>query len=163
MNAKACQFDERPLIAEDEFGHFVAAQKRVYERVVQELILGEKRSDWIWYIFPRFIGLERGYLADRFALHSLNQAQRYVIHPVLGEHLMQCSELVLDVPRRGISEILGQPDGARFHSSMTLFSLAAPENPVFASALSRFFEGQRDVETIDILWLAHQHAWDLQL
>jgi hypothetical protein len=39
---------------------FVAAQQPVFERVRAELQAGEKRSHWMWYVFPQITGLGRG-------------------------------------------------------------------------------------------------------
>ena len=45
---------------------------------------------------------------------------------------------------------LGYPDDLKFHSSMTVFALAA-KDPVFTLALEKYFEGKLDEQTVAIL------------
>jgi uncharacterized protein (DUF1810 family) len=137
----------------NEFDHFLEAQSRVYDQVVEELTRGQKRSHWMWFIFPQVRGLGHSAMAQRFAIDCLDQARRYALHILLGQRLRQCTRLVLDVQGRGISDILGFPDDLKFRSSMTLFEIAAPEEPLFNSALKKYFAGQRDLRTLEILGL----------
>ena len=89
-------------------------------------------------------------MARRFALHSLDEARRYGAHPILGERLRHCTRLVVQVARREISEIFGYPDDLKFHSSMTLFALAEPGEPLFESALTKYFGGRQDDKTVEL-------------
>jgi uncharacterized protein (DUF1810 family) len=138
-------------MADDEFEHFLAAQNPVHDQVRAELSEGEKRSHWMWFVFPQIAGLGHSPMARRFALHSLPQARRFAAHPVLGRRLRDCTRLVLQVQGRQISDIFGFPDDLKFHSSMTLFALAVPEEPLFESALAKYFGGRRDAGTLGIL------------
>lgn len=137
----------------DEFDHFLEAQQPVIDQVMRELAAGEKRSHWMWYIFPQVIGLGQSYLAQRYAIHSLEQARRYAAHPILNERLRQCTRLVWEVQNRNISDIFGYPDDLKFHSSMTLFASAVPDDPLFAFALDKYFAGRKDAKTLEILGL----------
>src|SRR5215472_10262411 len=121
----------------EEFAHFIEAQNPVIDRVMEELSAGEKRSHWMWFIFPQLAGLGHSHMAQRFALRSLEEARKYLAHPVLGERLLQCTRLLVNLEGRGVSEIFGYPDDMKFHSSMTLFALAAPEEPLFEAALKK--------------------------
>jgi uncharacterized protein (DUF1810 family) len=58
------------------------------------------------------------------------------------------------VEGRSAEEIFGYPDHLKFRSCMTLFSTAAPDNALFKSALLKYFHGQPDQLTLDLL--AHQ-------
>jgi uncharacterized protein (DUF1810 family) len=138
-------------MTDGEFRHFVEAQEPVFDRVVEELSNGEKRSHWMWFIFPQLTGLGRSEMAERFALQSLGQARRYAADSLLGPRLRQCTRLVTQVKGRGISQIFGFPDDLKFHSSMTLFALAAPDDPVFGLALEKYFNGKKDEKTIGLL------------
>jgi len=138
-------------MAGDEFKHFREAQALVYDEAVNELTAGQKRSHWMWFIFPQLLGLGHSEMARRFALQSLEQARRYAADPELGRQLRQCTELVNRVEHRRISEIFGYPDDLKFHSSMTLFALAVPEEPMFKSALANFFGGRMDPKTVELL------------
>lgn len=137
----------------NEFAHFLEGQQPVFDQVTRELAAGEKRSHWMWFIFPQVIGLGQSHLAQRYAIHSLEAARRYAAHPLLGERLRRCTRLVGEIQNRDISDIFGYPDDLKFHSSMTLFALAVPDEPLFAFALEKYFAGRKDVKTLEILGL----------
>jgi uncharacterized protein (DUF1810 family) len=136
---------------EDEFEHFVRAQAPVYEAVVAELQAGEKQTHWMWFIFPQLEGLGHSHMAQRFALHSLDEARRYAQHPQLGERLRHCTRLVVQIEERSVSEIFGYPDDLKFHSCMTLFHLAIPDDPLFKLALDKYFDGKKGAKTMELL------------
>jgi uncharacterized protein (DUF1810 family) len=127
---------------------FVAAQAPVIDRVRGELANGRKRSHWMWFIFPQIAGLGFSPMAQRYAIRSLDEARAYLAHPVLGPRLEDCTRLVLAVRGSSASDIFGWPDDMKFHSSMTLFAEAAPDNAVFAEALSKYFDEEPDAETL---------------
>jgi uncharacterized protein (DUF1810 family) len=130
---------------------FVKAQDSVYEQVVSELCAGQKRSHWMWFIFPQISGLGRSDMAQRFAISSLEEAIAYLNHPVLGNRLEECVRLVNEVNERSIEQIFGCPDDMKFHSSMTLFARASPTNQVFSQALKKYFAGRLDAPTLQRL------------
>ena len=131
------------------FEHFLIAQDGIYPQALAELRSGKKASHWMWFIFPQLAGLGHSATARRFALHSLGEARDYFDHPILGERLRQCTRAVLsDGTRPSALDIFGTPDDLKFHSSMTLFSRAAPHEPLFRRALVAFFAGVEDIETI---------------
>jgi uncharacterized protein (DUF1810 family) len=130
---------------------FLDAQRRDYDRAVSELRGGEKRSHWIWYIFPQISGLGQSAMSVRYAIGSLDEARAYLAHPILAERLIACTALVLDAAPRPIGTILPHPDDLKFRSSMTLFeAVATPPSP-FSQALDVFFDGARDQATLRIL------------
>jgi uncharacterized protein (DUF1810 family) len=129
---------------------FEAAQEGVYARVCEELKAGEKRSHWMWFIFPQIRGLGRSPMAERFAIGSLEEARAYLEHPVLGGRLRECTELVNAVEGRTASEIFGFPDDLKFCSSMTLFAKAGDEKgSPFEEALRKYFQGRMDKGTLE--------------
>ncbi|MDR7274658.1 DUF1810 domain-containing protein [Catenuloplanes atrovinosus] len=123
---------------------FVDAQHGVHERVLAELAAGEKRTHWMWFVFPQLAGLGRSDMARRYALASLPEARDYLAHPVLGPRLRECARTVLAVRDRSAEEIFGTVDATKLRSSMTLFALAAPDEPVFTEVLARYFGGEPD-------------------
>ncbi len=127
---------------------FVDAQAPVFDAVTAELTAGRKRSHWMWFVFPQIEGLGFSAMARRYAIGSLAEAEAYLAHPVLGERLRRCTDLVLAVEGRGITAILGSPDDAKFRSSATLFGRAAPGEARFRAALDRYFEGIPDPATL---------------
>lgn len=133
---------------------FVDAQAGVYERVCAELRAGQKRSHWMWFVFPQIRGLGSSPMAVRFAISSVEEARAYLGHPVLGGRLRECAGIVLGVSGRTVGEIFGYPDDLKFHSSMTLFAEAAKGaegsegDGVFGEVLGKYFGGEMDRGTL---------------
>jgi uncharacterized protein (DUF1810 family) len=127
---------------------FVEAQSSAYEQVKRELRAGRKQSHWMWFIFPQIAGLGRSLMAQRYAIASLDEAARYLDHPVLGPRLRECTRLVNEVEGRAIGEIFGYPDDRKFHSSMTLFARAGKDREAFREALAKYFGGEEDAATV---------------
>jgi len=113
--------------------------------------LGKKSSHWIWYIFPQIQGLGRSWTAEKFAISSLEEANAYLKHPLLGTRLRECTQLVLNIEGSDIEEICDYPDYLKFCSSMTLFFSATTDNRIFEDALVKYFAGEADQLTLDIL------------
>ena len=126
---------------------FVDAQEPVFEQVCKELRAGEKRTHWMWFVFPQIHGLGYSAMAQRYALTSREEASAYLMHPLLGVRLRDCTRLVNDVQGRSIRQIFGSPDDMKFHSSMTLFAHATQDNSIFIDALHRYFGGEFDRAT----------------
>ena len=135
----------------DPFRHFVLAQQDVYPQVLAELRAGRKRSHWMWFVFPQLAGLGQSDMSRRFALASLDEAEAYLQHAVVGPRLRECTLLVNAVKGRSIHDIFGSPDDMKFHSSMTLFARAVPANGEFLAALARYFDGGEDRHTLALL------------
>ncbi|WP_417307812.1 DUF1810 domain-containing protein [Devosia sp.] len=133
---------------------FVAAQAPVYAQVEAELSAGRKTSHWMWFIFPQLRGLGRSPTAQHFGIADLKEAEAYLRHPVLGPRLVACSEMVLAVEGRSAHAIFGTPDDLKLRSSMTLFSRAAPDAAVFGEVLAKYYDGQEDPATLQLLGLA---------
>ena len=130
---------------------FIDAQAPVIGRVRDELRAGTKRTHWMWFVFPQIAGLGHSAMAERYAIVSLDEAKAYAAHPVLGTRLRDCTALVLAVKDKSAHAIFGSPDDLKFHSCMTLFARAAPEEPLFNQALERFFSGREDPLTVERL------------
>jgi uncharacterized protein (DUF1810 family) len=135
----------------DELDRFVEAQDSVYARVCSELRQGQKRSHWMWFVFPQIQGLGRSAMAERFAISSIEEARAYLEHPVLGPRLRECTELVCAVTDRTIHDIFGSPDEMKFRSCMTLFARVAEERSVFERALKQYFNGEPDALTLGLI------------
>ena len=129
---------------------FHRAQARDYDRALSEIRAGTKRSHWIWYIFPQIQGLGYSSTAQFYAIQDLGEAKAYLADPVLREHLLEISGALLGLESSDPSAVMGYPDDLKLRSSMTLFSLAEPENPVFPAVLRKFFRGERDERTVAI-------------
>ena len=123
---------------------FVEAQKSCYPAVLEELQNGKKQGHWMWFVFPQFAGLGYSPMARLYAIKELEEAVAYLQHPVLGSRLRECSEAVLGIEGKTISEIFGYPDDLKLHSSMTLFTLAAIDATVFSRVIDHCFNGSMD-------------------
>jgi len=134
-----------------EFDHFIKAQDPVYGDVVRELEDGRKRTHWMWFVFPQLRGLGHSVMAERFALDSVAQAERYLSHEILGPRLVGCTRLVLAIPNPDPQAIFGHPDWMKFRSSMTLFSLCSRGAEPFSQAIGRCFSGVPDETTLRLL------------
>jgi uncharacterized protein (DUF1810 family) len=130
---------------------FVDAQAPVIADVLAELDAGEKRSHWMWFVFPQVAGLGSTPMSVRYSIGSLEEAAAYLAHPVLGPRLLDCTRRVLAVEGRSIERILGGLDAMKFHASMTLFGRAAPGEPMFARALSKYFGGEPHARTLALV------------
>ena len=127
-----------------DLGRFVEAQDGVFTRALAELQAGEKRSHWMWFVFPQIAGLGSSPMAQLYAIGSLGEARAYLDHPILGERLRTSTAAVNAVTGRTARAIFGTPDDMKFRSSMTLFAAAAPDDSLFAEALARYFGGAPD-------------------
>ena len=138
---------------DDPFGlsRFISAQDRVYDRVLAELRCGQKRTHWMWYIFPQIDGLAHSTTSKHYAIKSIEEARQYLNHPVLGPKLLECAEAVLAIQGPSVSEIFGYPDDLKLKSSMTLFVYVADPGSVFVRVLEKYFHGERDSRTLQLL------------
>lgn len=130
---------------------FVAAQQGMFDGVTAELGAGRKTGHWMWFVFPQAAGLGTSPTARFYAIASLEEAEAYAAHPVLGVRLRECARLLLLHTGRPAVDILGPVDAMKLRSSMTLFQTAAPDEPVFGEVLERFFDGRPDRATLEIL------------
>ena len=130
---------------------FVKAQAYDYDTALREIRGGRKRSHWMWYIFPQLQGLGFSSTAQYYGIRDLEEAKDYMEHPVLGARLMEISEALLALETSDPSAVMGYPDDLKLRSCMTLFELAAPEQPVFARVLEKYYSGRRDRRTLELL------------
>jgi uncharacterized protein (DUF1810 family) len=136
-----------------DLNRFVKAQEPVISEVYRELRAGRKQSHWMWFVFPQLAGLGQSAMARQYAISSLAEAQAYLDHPVLGPRLIDLTEIVNQTSGRSASQIFGSPDDMKFHSSMTLFSLARADVAAFNDALKKYFFGETDRLTTERLAL----------
>jgi uncharacterized protein (DUF1810 family) len=134
---------------------FVTAQAPVFNTALTELKAGRKRSHWMWFIFPQLRGLGHSSTAQFYGIGSLDEAQAYLEHALLGPRLTLCTETVLVSNVTSVHELFGSPDDLKFRSSMTLFALAVKDDgSLFRKVLDRWCEGQMDGQTQRLL-LSH--------
>ena len=132
-------------------GRFVQAQVNDYEQALAEIRSGQKRSHWMWYIFPQFDGLGSSSMSKRYAIKTLAEAKVYLAHPLLGARLVECAEAVLGVEGRTANQIFGSPDDMKLQSCATLFAYVSPQDSVFHPLLDKYFQGGRDQKTLQLI------------
>ncbi len=130
---------------------FLQAQEGSYDTALREIRAGRKRSHWMWFIFPQIRGLGASSTAQYYAIRDLDEAREYINHPVLGPRLIGISEALLALDESDAGAVMGYPDDLKLRSCMTLFQLAAPQQPVFGKVLDKFYGGKPDRRTEEIL------------
>jgi len=130
---------------------FVEAQAPVYDQALRELRAGRKQNHWMWFVFPQIAGLGHSVMAQTYAIQSLEEARAYLAHPLLGSRLRECCQAVMDVPGKSAHDIFGSPDDLKFRSSMTLFARATDNDAEFRAVLDKFYNGEEDAATVELL------------
>jgi uncharacterized protein (DUF1810 family) len=155
---EACPEYGQPVRADEpdpyNLQRFVDAQDAggTYAAALNELRAGRKTSHWMWFVFPQIAGLGRSPMARTYAISSLDEAEAYLDHRVLGPRLLEAAGTLADLDTdRAATEILGDIDAVKLRSSMTLFARAAPHRPVFRRVLDRYFGGAPDPATDRLL------------
>jgi uncharacterized protein (DUF1810 family) len=105
----------------------------------------------MWFFFPQLRGLGKSEMAHRYGIASLDEARAYLAHPVLGARLREACQIIHEVKGRSAHQIFGNPDDVKFRSCLTLFGRAAPDEPVFAACLRKYFAGVEDQATLALL------------
>lgn len=120
--------------------------------VVTQLRAARKTGHWIWFVFPQLAGLGRSSTSRSYAIRSLEEARAYLEHAVLGPRLRTCVDTLVATPA-GISAtaIFEELDARKVHSSMTLFQRASPGEPRFGRVIERFYDGEPDAATDELL------------
>ena len=134
-----------------QLSRFYRVQDQDYQQALSEIKSGRKRSHWIWYVFPQLKGLGYSSLADYYGISGLDEARAYLKDPVLGRRLVEISSALLDLEKNDPVDVMGIPDHLKLRSSMTLFALADPDEPVFQKVLDKFYGGKPDRQTINLL------------
>lgn len=135
----------------EDLERFINAQEQDYAIALAEIKNGRKRSHWIWYIFPQIQGLGSSEMSKRYAIKSLDEAEAYMQHPVLGQRLIEICTALLQLKSNDAHAIFGSPDDMKLKSSMTLFASLPDAYPVFQSVLEKFFDGESDSQTLHLM------------
>lgn len=134
-----------------DLARFREGHKKDYETALREVKSGRKRSHWMWYIFPQIHGLGFSGTSQYYAIRSLQEAGDFLADPVLGAHTRTLCEALLSLDTNDPWQVFGSPDDKKLSSSMTLFALADPKDPLFQKVLDKYYGGERDERTIRIL------------
>ena len=130
---------------------FLDAQRSDYAAALAEVRRGRKTSHWMWYIFPQIAGLGQSSTARYYSIRDLEEAREYYAHPVLGQRLREISGVLLELRDSDPVAVFGGIDSMKLKSSMTLFAVAAPDDPIFQQVLDKYYGGEQDALTLRIL------------
>ncbi|HVQ50814.1 MAG TPA: DUF1810 family protein, partial [Mycobacterium sp.] len=100
---------------------------------------------------PQLRGLGHSATAVGYGISSLDEARAYLAHPVLGPRLRECARVVAGIDGGSADDIFGWPDNLKVRSSMTLFARATDENAEFRAVLDKFYDGDDDPATVELL------------
>ncbi|PRZ21273.1 DUF1810 domain-containing protein [Flavobacterium granuli] len=130
---------------------FLDAQNQVYLKALSEIKNGKKETHWMWSVFPQTKGLNFNETANSYHITSLEMASSYLAHPILGKHLIEISEELLNLNKKEITQIFGSQDNLKLHSCMTIFANIENTNPVFLKVLDKYFSGLQDERTLELI------------
>lgn len=134
----------------DDLERFVEAQAEIWPQPLEELARGRKTSHWMWFVFPQLRGLGRSATAQYYGIRDLDEARRYLAHPVLGPRLRAACEAMLAHAGTSPEAILGPVDALKLRSCATLFKAAGGGEP-FEAILTSFYNGKPCPETLRML------------
>jgi len=121
---------------------FINAQEKSYKIALKEIQNGEKRSHWMWFIFPQIDGLGMSSISREYSIKNLQEAKDYLNHNVLGNRLIEITSALMKIEQKSARSIFGYPDDLKLKSSMTLFKMISPDNKLFSDALVKYFNGE---------------------
>ena len=140
-----------PTTDTHDLSRFLEAQQGSYQIALSEIRQGRKRSHWMWFVFPQYVGLGISPTSQRYAIKSVAEAEAYLNDPVLGPRLVECAQALLDVEGPSAHEIFGSPDDIKLKSSATLFAHVSSSGSVLERVLDKYFRGERDGKTLSLL------------
>lgn len=128
---------------------FIVAQSNgVYEGALAEILSGSKRGHWMWFIFPQIEGLGLSLMSKKFSIKSLDEAEAYLRHSVLGPRLIGVTRALLNPEITDAATVFGMVDSVKLNSSLTLFSRIKDSDPVFNQALNKLYGSKRCQKTL---------------
>jgi len=64
---------------------------------------------------------------------------------------VEVSKALLSVSSDDATQVMGSPDDLKLRSSMTLFAVVEHADPVFQDVLDKFYRGEKDKATLELL------------
>ena len=138
------------MTSDATLARFIEAQANSYAAALTEIRAGAKRSHWMWFVFPQLRGLGQSPTAHYYGIASMEEARAYLDHELLGPRYRECVEALQQLATSDPVAVFGSIDAMKLRSSLTLFQAAEPD-PLFASAIDRWFGGERDAVTTKLL------------
>ena len=138
-----------------QLAKFLEVQKNYYEAALKEIKQGKKESDWMPYIYPQIEGLSSNSQNNISDIKGIEEGKSYLENETLKERLINVTQALLELQDVNIKDVMGDDD-MKLKSSITLFKKVEETfnincEKVFQKVLDKFFNGEEDKETIDIL------------
>ena len=130
---------------------YLKAQERTHAAALRELQNGYKSSHWSWWEIPQITGLGMTSTSREYAIRNIAEARDYLKNETLRAHLLELCEALLSLRSNDAEAVLGYPDDLKLRSCMTLFREADPDCGTFQAVLDKYFGGQPDRRTLEIL------------
>lgn len=134
-----------------DLNRFLVAQENTYKEALREIQNGQKKSHWMWFIFPQIKGLGFSNYNIFYGIENLEEAQQYYNHPVLGKNLVEITTALLKIENKTALEIMGKPDERKLRSCMSLFSQLPTTSDCFQLVLQKYFDNKLDDRTLEII------------
>jgi len=121
----------------NQLQRFVDAQDRlqggkygdatIFEVACLEMLQEQKRTHWMWFIFPQLRGLSPSTTGTHYGLRGIEETIAFMCHPVLQNRYRACVGIVNN-PKT--IESFSEIDKMKLRSSLSLFYVAngSPEN-----------------------------------
>ena len=130
---------------------FLIMQNKYYETALNEIKSGEKKTHWIWFIFPQLRGLGVSEMSYCYGLKNLDGARLYFKNKKLRQNLLEITTELYALKKRNIIKIVGEIDAIKIQACMTLFYCATREI-IFKKVLDKYYNGQFHTETINKIY-----------
>lgn len=130
---------------------FIKAQKRTRATALQELKSGYKTTHWSWWEIPQIAGLGSSATSREYAIKYLAEANEFLENDELRLRLYEICEVLISIESSDAEQVMGYPDNLKLHSCMTLFQVASPDCEYFSAVLGKYYGGELDEVTLNIL------------
>ena len=106
-------------------------------------------------MFPQIEGLGQSSTAIYYGIQGLDEAEEYLCDETLRKRLNEMSQALLDLNVSNAVDIFGSIDALKLKSCMTLFLIVDQTNSIYKEVLNRFFNGEIDSNTINLMQTSH--------
>ena len=130
---------------------FLIMQNRYYKTALNEIKSGEKKTHWIWFIFPQLRGLGVSKMSYYYGLQNLDEAKEYFRYKKLRKNLLEITTELYALKKRNIIKIVGEIDAMKIQACMTLFYIATREM-LFRKVLDKYYGGEFHAETMQKIY-----------
>jgi uncharacterized protein (DUF1810 family) len=136
---------------EFELQKFLEAEEDHFKIALKEILIGNKLSQWIWYIFPQYKGLGRSETSKKYSIKSKEEAIKYFEHEILGKRLLEITQAFLNIDGKSAYNVLGSPNNFKLKSCITLFHIVQDETDIIKKVLDKFYDGKLSHRTKELL------------